>query len=31
VKIWQEVEQGARVMRKHMKTEKYKRLLESKL
>ena len=31
VKIWQEVQQGARVMRKQMKTERYKRLLEGKL
>jgi hypothetical protein len=31
VKIWQEVQQGARVLRKQMKTERYKRLLEGKL
>ena len=31
VKIWQEVQQGARLLRKQMKTERYKRLLEGKL
>ena len=30
VKIWQEVQQGARVLRKQIKTERYKRLLEGK-